>query len=99
MILNKDLSNISHMFQNCAKLIKLSIYDDILIIDNEKSLDNAENNNDNNYSFDYSKSNSESHNDLYKNLEKNDTSPNYLEITNITERNDEDKMFIINYLT
>ena len=36
IILSKNLSNISHMFQNCAKLIKLSIYDDILNIDNEK---------------------------------------------------------------
>ena len=31
MILGKDISNICHMFENCAKLLEISIYDDDII--------------------------------------------------------------------
>ena len=36
MILSKDISNISQMFKDCAKLIEISIYDDIIKIDDER---------------------------------------------------------------
>ena len=35
MILSKNLSNFSHIFENCTKLIKLSIDNDIKKLDNE----------------------------------------------------------------
>ena len=35
MILSKDLSNFSHLFQNCTKLIKISNKDNIISLDNE----------------------------------------------------------------
>ena len=35
MILNKDISNISHIFKNCPKLLEISLYDDTKNIDNE----------------------------------------------------------------
>ena len=36
MILSKDISNISHMFKNCVKLLKISIDDDFININDEK---------------------------------------------------------------
>ena len=35
MILSKDLSNISHLFDNCYKLEEFSFYDDTRFIDDE----------------------------------------------------------------
>ena len=36
LILSKDISNISQMFKDCAKLLEISIYDDIIKIDDER---------------------------------------------------------------
>ena len=36
MILSKDISNISHMFKNCVKLLEISIDDDFININDEK---------------------------------------------------------------
>ena len=36
MILSKDISNVSHMFEDCVKLLEISIYDDIININDEK---------------------------------------------------------------
>ena len=36
MILNKGISNISHMFKNCVKLLEISIDDDFININDEK---------------------------------------------------------------
>ena len=58
IILNKDLSNISHMFENCAKLEELSINDEIINFYDgfdegweysSDNSDNSDNSNDNSY--------------------------------------------------
>ena len=81
MILNKDLSNGSHMFEKCGKLMEISFYDNSVNIDDisqefkeyfDYNIDCSENN--------YS-------NDLYKNLKSDDIYSNYFEITNKMENN------------
>ena len=36
IILSKDISNISHMFKDCSKLLEIIFYDDIINIDDEE---------------------------------------------------------------
>ena len=45
MILSKDLSNISHMFQDCAKLEQFLIYDDYIMVNeyDDDDFKNSEN--------------------------------------------------------
>ena len=62
ILLNKDLIDISHMFENCVKLIEFSICDNITNIE-DKEYSNIEEYND--YNFDYSENNKDDNNYFY----------------------------------
>ena len=88
IILNKELSNASHMFENCTKLIEFSAYDNIINIDDEEYLTFEEDN------LEYNEDIYEViENDLYKNLKHDDIYYNISEITNREEKsNNNDKV-------
>ena len=81
IILNKELSNASHMFENCTKLIEFSAYDNIINIDDEEYLTFEEDN------LEYNEDIYEViENDLYKNLKHDDIYQNISELTNREEK-------------
>ena len=81
IILNKELSNASHMFENCTKLIEFSAYDNIINIDDEEYLTFEEDN------LEYNEDIYEViENDLYKNLKRDDIYQNISELTNREEK-------------
>ena len=70
MILNRDLQNISHMFENCAKLIEFSIPDKEINLEDENDFEVYYNyNNYTNYNID---NNTERLDNFYKNLKNDD---------------------------
>ena len=94
MMLSKDLSNISHLFDNCEKLKEFSFCDDIRFIDDkEPHLLEEYNDYDNDIYFDYNENSFDncSENSLYKNIRTDDIYSNCSEITTETkmeEKND-----------
>ena len=80
IILNKELSNVSHMLENCVKLIEFSSYDNIINIDDDYYFEFWEDNLE--YNEDIYDDNE---NDLYKNLKHDDIYQNISEVTNIEE--------------
>ena len=83
IILNKELSNISHMFENCAKLIKLSYFNNIINIDfDEETLKFEVEYFDINYN---KNSDEDSQHILYKNSRNNNKNLNYSEVQERTE--------------
>ena len=91
MILSKGLSNISHIFENCAKLKEFSFCDDIIFIDDEAPL-KLEEFNDNYNDFDSDEeTNNCRENSLYKNLKTDNIYINCSTIstkTNLEENQD-----------
>ena len=81
MILSKDISNISYMFKNCAKLIEISNYDDIINIDDGEYLDCNINNNEDSYE----NSNEDNYNNFYN--YNDNTYSNCSEIAKSEEKN------------
>ena len=87
MILNKGISNISHMFKNCVKLLEISIKDSIINIDEESYEELFD------YNIDYNESsykNSNNYEDnceyIYNNFYKDYIYSNCSEITKCEER-------------
>ena len=88
MILSKELSNISHLFDNCSKLKEFSFCDDIRFIDDkEPHLLEEYNDYDNDIYFNFNENSSDnfSEHSLYKNLRIDDIYSNCSTITNKTE--------------
>ena len=88
MILNKGISNISHMFKNCVKLLEISIKDSIINIDDEESYEELLY-----YNIDYNEGsykNSNNYEDnceyIYNNFYKDYIYSNCSEITKCEER-------------
>ena len=82
LIFNKGITNISHMFENCSKLIELSIYDNKININDEEQEYHKfiEYYND---SFDYSDdNNNNTQNNFYKNLRTDNIYSNCSQISN-----------------
>ena len=100
MILCKELSNISHLFDNCYKLKEIFFCDDAIFIDDEASI-KLEEYNDYDINFDYNNNiNNYSENSLYKNLRTDNSYSNFSKITTKAEREENhDKMIIISFLT
>ena len=87
MILNKGISNISHMFKNCVKLLEISIKDSIINIDEESYEELFD------YNIDYNEGsykNSNNYEDnceyIYNNFYKDYIYSNCSEITKCEER-------------
>ena len=93
MILSKGLSNVSHVFENCTKLIEFSIYDDIINIDYEEPYyyyDECYN-----YNADYSDDNNYcSQDNFYKDFYNEYMYSNYSEV----ERNKNKSSSTMNYI-
>ena len=97
MILSKDLSNISHLFDNCYKLEEFSFYDDTIFIDDEAYYIIEEYND---IDIDYNENfRNYSEHCLYKNLRTDDIYSNCSEITTKEKMEEKhDKAIIINFL-
>ena len=88
MILSKELSNISHLFDNCAKLKEIFFCDDTRFIDDKgPHLLEEYNDYDNDIYFNFNGNSSDnfSEHSLYKNLRIDDIYSNCSTITNKTE--------------
>ena len=83
MILNKELANISHLFENCEILKKFSFCDDTIFIDDEEPLKLEEYIIDINIDFylNENSSNNFSEDSPYRNLKNDDIYSNCSKIT------------------
>ena len=101
MILSKELSNISHLFDNCKKLKEIFFCDDTRFIDDKgPHLLEEYNDYDNKINLDYDEDiNNYSEHSLYKNIRTNDIYSNYSEITAKKKMEEKyNKVIIINFL-
>ena len=96
MILSKDLSNISHLFDNCYKLEEFSFYDDTRFIDDEAYYIIEEYND---IDIDYNENfRNYSEHSLYKNLRTDDIYSNCSEITTKAKMEEKHDNSTINYI-
>ena len=100
MLLYNGLSNISHIFENCTKLLEFLYYGDIFGIDDDVS--NLEDSNNNDFYFDYDynfdyDNNNISQNSLYRNIRCEDIYPNLAE-ERMEEKKCDDCGSIISYI-
>ena len=97
LIFNKGITNISHMFENCSKLIELSIYDNKININDEEQEYHKfiEYYND---SFDYSDDNNNTQNNFYKNLRTDNIYSNCSQISNGIEIRENNNNSTIMYI-
>ena len=101
MILSKELSNISHLFDNCYKLKEIIFCDDIIFIDDEASIKLEEYNDyDNEIDFDYNENSPDNcyENSLYENLRTDHIYSNCSEITTKTKMEEKYNNSTINYI-
>ena len=84
MILSKDLSNFSYLFENCSKLIKFSIFNNIIKIIDEFKEEMIYYNYNNNIGY-FEDKNEDFYNNFYKNLNDDCFSP---DISTITKRDE-----------
>ena len=84
MILSKDISNFSYLFENCSKLIKFSIYNNIIKIIDEFKEEMIYYNYNNSIGY-FEDKNEDFYNNFYKNLNDDCFSP---DISTITKRDE-----------
>ena len=80
IILSKDLSDISHMFENCPKLKEFSIHDKTMNISEEEEEEAEEIYQ---YDNDYDENDNDTQNNFYKNLKYDNVYSFYSEITDM----------------
>ena len=101
IILSKDLSNISHLFDDCAKLKEIFFCDDTRFIDDKgPHLLEEYNDYDNDIYFDFNENSPDNcEHSLYKNIRTDDIYSNCSEITTETKMAEKNnKVILINFL-
>ena len=97
MIINKELSNISHLFDNCKKLKEFYFCDDEMNTEDETHILEEHNDYNNDPDINENVSNN-SENSLYKNIRIDDIYSNYSTITTKSKMEERDDNSTINYI-